>query len=290
MSAPLIGIIAHTGKPGAAELVTQVRAEFQKRSAQVQLDTKTAEMIGDKSGVEMTQLGAMSDILVVLGGDGTILQVLHDLGAAIKPIFGINLGSLGFLTCVSSSAYQQAIDSIVAQSYVLSYRTLLDISVERESDNVQLTQRLGMNDVVISRGAISRLIKLETRINHAVLTEYNADGLIIATPTGSTAYSLAAGGPILTPDCGVFVITPICPHVLTNRSVIVSDTSLVSIRSHSGDQDVFLTVDGQQLLRIRSGEVIRIRRAPVSLPLAMLPEISFFEVLRQKLKWSGSAI
>lgn len=290
MSAPLIGIIAHTGKPGATELVAQVRAEFQARSASVQLESRTAEMIGEKSGVEMRQLGAMSDILVVLGGDGTILQVLHDLGAAIKPIFGINLGSLGFLTCVSSSAYQQAIDCIVAQSYVLSYRTLLDISVERESDNVRLTQRLGMNDVVISRGAISRLIKLETRINHVGLTEYNADGLIIATPTGSTAYSLAAGGPILTPDCGVFVITPICPHVLTNRSVIVSDTSLVSIRSRSGEQDVFLTVDGQQLLRIRSGEVIRIRRAPVSLPLAMLPEISFFEVLRQKLKWSGSAI
>ena len=124
----------------------------------------------------------------------------------------------------------------------------------------------------------------------AVLTEYNADGLVIATPTGSTAYSLAAGGPILTPDCGVFVITPICPHVLTNRSVIVSDDSLVSIRPSRSGQDVFLTVDGQQLVKVRSGDVIRIRKAPTTLPLAMLPEMSFFEVLRQKLKWSGSAI
>src|SRR5438067_9628451 len=291
MSPPLIGIIAHTGKAGAANLVTTLREEFRIRSAEVRLEEKTADLIGEKDGaLSVKELGATCDILVVLGGDGTILQVLHDLEGNIKPIFGINLGSLGFLTCVSSSAYVEAVESIVAKNYVLSHRTLLDISIEHESDGTELMRRLGMNDVVISRGEISRLIKLHTRINHAVLTEYNADGLIIATPTGSTAYSLAAGGPILTPDCGVFVITPICPHVLTNRSVIVSDDSLVSIRPSRGGQDVFLTVDGQQLVKVRSGDVIRIRKAPTTLPLAMLPEMSFFEVLRQKLKWSGSAI
>jgi NAD+ kinase len=147
-----------------------------------------------------------------------------------------------------------------------------------------------LNDVVISRGELSRLIKLETAIDGAALTEYNADGLVIATPTGSTAYSLSAGGPILTPDSGVFVITPICPHVLTNRSVIVSNGSTVEVRPSRVQRDVFLTVDGQELIRIHSGDVIRIRKAPVDLPLAMLPEMSFFEVLRLKLKWSGSAI
>ena len=123
-----------------------------------------------------------------------------------------------------------------------------------------------------------------------MLTDYNADGLVIATPTGSTAYSLSAGGPILTPDCGVFVITPICPHVLTNRSVIVSDQSLISIQPCPGQTDLFLTVDGQDLLKMTTGDTIRIRKAAATLPLAMLPDMSFSEVLRQKLKWSGTAI
>lgn len=288
MSAPLIGIIAHTGKPGAAALVRQLRDAFLARGAHIFLQDKTAALLGETSHATARDIAARSDILVVLGGDGTILQVLHDIGDAIKPVFGINLGSLGFLTCVSSAAHMEAVHSIVTGDYILSPRTLLRIEVER--DGLPIAQRLGLNDVVISRGEISRLIKLHTRVNDAVLTEYNADGLVIATPTGSTAYSLAAGGPVLTPECGVFVITPICPHVLTNRSVIVSDSSTVDVKPCSGQQDVFLTVDGQELLRIRSGDTIRIRKSSRALPLAMLPGISFFEVLRQKLKWSGTAI
>lgn len=288
MSAPLIGLIAHTGKPGAAALVRLLREAFRQRGTQVFLEEKTAALINQKSVASTHDVSEKSDILVVLGGDGTILQVLHELGNGIKPIFGINLGSLGFLTCVNSSAHMEAVESIVSGDYLLSHRTLLHIEVER--DRATVAQRLGLNDVVVSRGEISRLIKLQTCINDSVLTEYNADGLVVATPTGSTAYSLAAGGPVLTPDCGVFVITPICPHVLTNRSVIVSDNSTVDIKPCRDQQDVFLTVDGQELVRIRSGDVIRIRKAAATLPLAMLPGMSFFEVLRQKLKWSGSAI
>lgn len=288
MAAPLIGLIAHTGKHGAAELVRHVCEEFGKHGAQVSLEKNTAALVGGRSAGGTREVGLASDILVVLGGDGTILQVLHELGDALRPIFGINLGSLGFLTCASSSAHVEAVESIVSGDYVLSHRILLHIEVEREG--AVIAQRLGLNDVVISRGEISRLIKLQTCVNGSVLTEYNADGLVIATPTGSTAYSLAAGGPVLTPDCGVFVITPICPHVLTNRSVIVSDSSTVHVQPLRDQQEVFLTVDGQELLRIRSGDIIRMRKAAATLPLAMLPGMSFFEVLRQKLKWSGSAI
>jgi NAD+ kinase len=288
MSAPLIGIVAHTGKPGAAGLVQKLREEFAKHAIEVRLEKHTAKLVAQPEGFTPEELGAVCDMLVVLGGDGTILQVLHDLGDNLKPIFGINLGSLGFLTCVSSSAHLEAVDCIVAQNYVLSHRTLIEVSVERKGELV--ARRVGLNDVVISRGELSRLIKLQTCINGSPLTEYNADGLVISTPTGSTAYSLSAGGPILTPDSGVFVITPICPHVLTNRSVIVSDSATVDIRPHRGEHDVFLTVDGQQLIRIRNGDQIRLRKSPKPLPLAMVPEVSFFEVLRQKLKWSGSAI
>lgn len=288
MSPKLIGLVAHAGKPGAAALVTTLRNEFAARGATLRLEKATAELVGEPSGFSTSELGDGCDILLVLGGDGTILQVLQDLGENIKPIFGINLGSLGFLTCVNSSAYLEAVDSILAGDFVLSRRTLLDVEVVRDGHIV--AHAIGLNDAVISRGESSHLIKLETRIGDSVLTEYNADGLIVATPTGSTAYSLSAGGPITMPDSGVFIITPICPHVLTNRAVIVGDNSEIKVAPCRDQDDVFLAVDGQPPVAVKSGDTIRIRKSAHHLPLAILPGMSFSEVLRQKLKWSGSAV
>jgi NAD+ kinase len=151
-------------------------------------------------------------------------------------------------------------------------------------------RRVGLNEAVVSRGVISRLIKLDAWIDSVNLTQYNADGLIIATPTGSTAYSLSAGGPVISPDAGVFVVTPVCPHVLTNRSLVVADRSEIIVRPVPGQRDVILTVDGQGAVKVRDGDVIRIRKNSMELSLAMVPEISFCEVLREKLKWSGSAV
>ena len=147
-----------------------------------------------------------------------------------------------------------------------------------------------LNDAVISRGEISRLIRLRTRVNGEALTEFNADGLVVATPTGSTAYSLSAGGPILEPQSGVFVITPICPHVLTNRSIIVGDRSVIEVEPSDPDIPVYLTVDGRSPVQLEFGSIVSIRRSEKILPLAVLPELSFFGVVRQKLKWSGSTI
>jgi NAD+ kinase len=288
MSSPLIGLIAHAGKPGSQSLVRSLKHEFHSRGIPLRIEAKTAALTEEATAFTTEELGQTCDLLIVLGGDGTILQVLHDLGENLKPVFGINLGSLGFLTCVSSADSAHAVESILAKNYVLSHRTLLRVLVEREGKI--MAERTGLNDAVISRGEISRLIKLQTRIDGSVLTEYNADGLIVSTPTGSTAYSLSAGGPVLAPESGVFVITPICPHVLTNRSVIVGDNSEIVVSPCKDQHDVFLTVDGQELDRIRTGDLIRITKAAHTLPLAMLPEMTFFEVLRQKLKWSGSAI
>lgn len=288
MSAPLIGLIAHVGKPGASALISSLVQEFAKRNIPLHLEKETAAVIGASVTFSTRELGETCELLVALGGDGTMLQILRELGEARKPIFGINLGSLGFLTCAGSADYIQAVDVIAEREYVLSNRTVLEAEVERNGEI--LVQRAGLNDVVVSRGDVSKLIKLQTRINGAVLTEFNADGLIVATSTGSTAYSLSAGGPILAPDSGVFLITPICPHVLTNRSVIVSDQSVIEVSPSAGQRDVFLSVDGQELLKVHSGDVIRIKRSKHDLPLAMLPRMSFFEVLRQKLKWSGSAL
>lgn len=289
MPAPLIGLIAHAGKPGAPELIRSVLQEFAEHGCTPMLEARTAQAVGLKSSFSTEQLGQSCDLIVALGGDGTLLQILRDLGeGVVRPVFGINLGSLGFLTCSGSAAYAHAVRAIMAGQYVLSKRTLLEVEVERAGQIV--ARQRGLNDAVISRGEVSRLIKMRTRVNGAVLTEYNADGLIIATPTGSSAYSMSAGGPILTPDSGVFVITPICPHVLTNRSVIVSDRALVEICPLGSHKDVILSVDGQELIRVHAGDAIRVQRADLELPLAMLPEMSFFEVLRQKLKWSGSAL
>jgi NAD+ kinase len=254
----------------------------------LKLEAKTAALVGVQSEETAHSLAESCELLVVLGGDGTILQVVHDIKEKARPIFGINLGSLGFLTSVSSDDALHAVDVIANGKYVLSHRTLLCVDVVR--DGVPIYQRTGLNDAVISRGELSRLIKLDVSINGEAFTQYNADGLILSTPTGSTAYSLSAGGPVIAPDSGVFLITPICPHVLTNRSMIVSDASRIQITPATAKDAVFLTVDGQELQRIKPGDMVHIYRADQDLNLAVLPETTFFEVLRKKLKWSGSAL
>ncbi len=284
----MIGLIAHTGKRGAKKLLANLVEEFSSHGINVLLEDATSQLIGPASGLTTHTLGRRCQLLVVLGGDGTLLQVVGDLQDNIIPLFGINTGTLGFLTCLSASAYQAAVKAICGKHFLLSRRTMLRVVLERKGEKI--AQRHGLNDVVISRGSLSRLIKLEAHVNGAFLTEYSADGLIVATATGSTAYSLAAGGPIMSPDSGVFAITPICPHVMTNRTVIVSDSSVIEIKPGRSEPEVFLTVDGQELHPLTPGDVVRVSKASRELPLAILPDTTFFEILRQKLKWSGTAI
>ena len=283
-----IGLIAHTAKPGVAELTQALCREFDRFDLPVLLEAKTAALAGMSSQCTVADLGRQADLLVVLGGDGTILHVVGQLSDVIKPVFGINVGSLGFLTCANSSTYSEAVECIAAGKMVFSDRTLLEVTVRVGGKDP--TTMTGLNDVVLSRGEVSRLIRLKTRVNGEALTEFNADGLIVATPTGSTAYSLSAGGPILAPDSGAFVITPICPHVLTNRSIIVGESATIEIEVSEREFPVFLTVDGREPLHIEAGAVVEIRKSPRVLPLASLPGVSFFGVVRQKLKWSGSNI
>jgi NAD+ kinase len=288
MPARQIGLIANDGKPGAPELVRELTAAFAKHQLPVRLEARTAELIDAQSTATHDELARTCDLLVVLGGDGTILQVLHALKERSRPIFGINLGTLGFLTCVGAAAWPQAVEAIVHGTYKLSERTLLRAEILRDGATVSMHSAL--NDAVISRGEQSQLIRLDVSVDTVTLSEYHADGLIVATPTGSTAYSLSAGGPVLAPDSGVFVVTPICPHVLTMRPVLVSDASAIEIAPGRGSGAAFLTLDGQPSRRLEPGDRLRLTKAPGQLPLAMLPEVSFFEVLRQKLKWSGSAV
>src|SRR5881398_2577334 len=288
MRTKTIGLIAHTEKAGVAKLARDVIGEFKERSLEVIVENETAKIAKREAGGSIVQIAQRSDLIVVLGGDGTILNVVAMTGKNLKPIFGINVGSLGFLTCVNSSAYREAVDAIVSGRISYSKRALL--SVELRTNKRVLSTVHALNDAVVSRGDLSRLIRLNAKVNGEALTEFNADGLIIATPTGSTAYSLSAGGPILSPESGVFVITPICPHVLTNRSIIISDSSVVEISTGSTEYPCFLSVDGREPVRVPAKGRIAIRRAKISLQLGFLPEISFFGVLRHKLKWTGSNV
>ncbi len=282
-----IGLIAHTGKPGAAELVQAVMEEFARVSLPVKLETETARIAGQKSELSVRDLGRDTDLLVVLGGDGTILNVVGKIGDDIKPIFGINIGSLGFLTCVASTAYREAIASIAAGKIEFSERALLEVQLDPHGPETRQVLRC-LNDAVFSRGEISRLIRLTVRVDGEPLTEFNADGLILATPTGSTAYSLSAGGPILAPDSGALVITPICPHTLSNRSIIVDDSAVVEVEATERDHPVFLTIDGRPPVHLEAGYCVTVRKASQTLPLAAMPGVSFFSVVRQKLGWRGS--
>ena len=288
MHTKTIGLIAHTGKRGVAELINSIAAEFERFSISILFEKETARVAGKPRGYPVAELGVMTDLLVVAGGDGSILRVIGQLGEMIKPIFGINVGSLGFLTCASSANYREAVECIAKDRINLSHRALLEARVTL--GDKRTNKMLALNDAVLSRGELSRLVMLSTRVNGDPLTEFNADGLIVATPTGSTAYSLSAGGPILDPESGVFVITPICPHVLTNRSVIVADRSIIEIEASHPDYPVYLTLDGRRPIHVERGSIVTVRKAKKTLPLASLPDASFFSVVRQKLKWSGSNV
>ena len=281
------GIVARADKPEAAALTRSLMEALGTRGVEVLLEARTAEAVGAR-GVDEQQLGAACDLLIVLGGDGTILRALHRVRGEVPPIFGINVGSLGFLTGVHGEEWPKAVESIAAGDFRLSARTMLRVELVRGGATVEAFT--GLNDAVVSRGQHSQLIKVAVHIDDEELSVYHADGPIVATPTGSTAYSMSAGGPLLLPDSACFVITPICPHVLTNRSTVVSDHARLELRLVGGGPGVTVNVDGQEIRDFGPGDVLRISRAAEKLRLATLPGRTFSGVLRDKLKWSGSNV
>lgn len=283
-----IGLIAHSSKPEAAKAVASMIDALGQHCTPYLLETETAALVGKTSPFDDRTLAEKSDLLVVMGGDGTILRVVSRLGKRLPPLLGINIGSLGFLSGAPAAEIPQAAKVIAEGSWCFSKRTLLSVEIQLPGRPTRKFR--GLNDVVISRGERSELVKIEVFVDGESFTEYNADGLIVATPTGSTAYSLSAGGPILMPESGVFVVTPICPHVLTNRSTVVSDRSVIEARITRRGQHVLATVDGQEAGALDVGASIRISRSPVRLCLAYLPGRGFAEILREKLKWSGSNV
>jgi NAD+ kinase len=284
-----VGIVANSGKVSARALV-QKAAHLIERSGRVALcDTGTARLaqLTIQTAPDVASLTRKVDMLLVFGGDGTMLRVAREMGGSPTPILGINIGGLGFLTDVNSSHLRDALLQVWEGRFSLDPRALLEASGTCGQRPLRVC---ALNDVVISRAIVSRLIELEVSVDGEVLTRYRCDGLIISSPTGSTAYSLAAGGAIVCPTAHVFTVTPICPHTLSNRSVIVSLDSIIQVKLLSEKPETILSADGHNVSALNAGDCVTICRSEHSVRLMHLEGTSFFETLRCKLQWSGSHV
>ncbi len=277
-----VGVIAKRNHPDAAELAARVAAWLEERQVEVILEAALASDLG-RSGRPEKEIPPLVDMIVVLGGDGTLISVARAIGDLGTPILGVNLGSLGFLTEITRSELFEVLGKVLEERYAVSDRLMLEAVVSRKGSVANTYQLL--NDVVINKGALARIIDMEVHVNESYLTTFKADGLIISSPTGSTAYNMAAGGPIIYPGTDCFVITPICPHMLTNRPMIVPADSAIRVEVKFKDEDVVLTADGQVGMTLKGGDTVEVHRSSNLTRLILSPEKEYFEILRTKLRW-----
>ena len=232
---------------------------------------------------EREDLPGCCDLLIVLGGDGTLLSAARLAAERKVPILAVNLGGLGFLTTVSQDEIYPILEEIFSGKHRVSERVMLEAEIVR--GGAVIRRQIALNDAVLNKAALARIMDLELRVDGEYVTTYKADGLILSTPTGSTAYSLAAGGPIVYPIVEAFVVTPICPHTLTNRPLVIPDSAKIEIDFKAEDDAVFLTLDGQVGIELVRGDHIVVRKAPEKLYLVRPAKKTYFEILRSKLKW-----
>ncbi len=281
-----IGILINPLKADSLSTLEQLRVALEKNSCEVILDQETAALTGEPNGIPAHEFSQHVDIAAVLGGDGTMLNAVCRLGHFEKPVAGINIGTLGFLTSCKDNELELFAQTVASGNFTTSVRTLLQATVRRKGKSEESFTAL--NEVTLARGETGRLISLRAQVNGELLNNYRADGLIVATPTGSTAYSLSAGGPLISPSAGVFVITPICPHSLSQRSLVLGDDSVIEISSEGRDPSpMIFTVDGRDSVRIEAGDSIEVRKSAQSFRLLSLKDHSFYAALRQKLHWQG---
>ncbi len=281
-----VGIIANVSKEKSPACTASLRDWLVARGLDVCLEEGIAARIGAAPGIERAKLRAMIDLLVVFGGDGTILRTARLFRDSDVPIVGINLGAFGYLTEVNLGEMFDAMELILAGKFQIEKRMMLDVEIlEGEEGSRGGTV---LNDVVVNRGNLSRIVELETTVDGRYLTTFKADGIIIATPTGSTAYSLAAGGPIVFPELPSIIINPICPHTLTNRPILLPENAVIKVTLWTPEQGATLTLDGQVSFTLRPGDTIAIRKSRHFTTLVSSPHRDYLEILRTKLGWGGS--
>ena len=282
-----IAIVAKAETPTAKRIVRQATKLAEAAGLQPVTDENTATLakLEIPIGKNPIAISRLADLIMVFGGDGTMLHWARSTAGSGTPIFGVNIGGLGFLTAVSYKDLSKAMNAVAAREFSIESRTLLSASGLTSQGKFKLK---AMNDFVISRGSVPRMIRLEVKVDGEILTTYRCDGLVVSTSTGSTAYSLAAGGAILAPEAKVISITPICPHTLSNRAVIINHQSTIEVRMLDRKREANLSADGWDCLELEPEKPVIIQRNQQSVKLARLTNSSFFKTLRHKLQWMGS--
>ena len=278
-----IGVVAKRGRAQAVELARELVTWLTRHGLTALVEADGATLVAAGVTASKADMIARADLIVVLGGDGTLLSVARLMQERAVPILGVNLGGLGFLTAVTTDELMPMIERILTGNFRVDQRMTLAVTLRR--GDATFAERQVLNEAVITKGALARIIDLDTTVNGQELCIYKADGLIVTTPTGSTAYSLSAGGPIVHPSVGVMVLSPICPHMLTNRPMVLPDSAVVHVSVRSPDEDVVLTLDGQEGMKLHSGDAVEIRRGASTVPLVQSETRSYFDVLRSKLRW-----
>ena len=282
MAIEIVGIFMKPGRPDGADAVRELEKYLADHGVEVLCDADSAPFVGAE-GLGREEIASRCDLAVVLGGDGTLLSVARATGPRSVPILGVNLGTLGFLTEIRLEELIPTVERVLAGDLVAEQRLRLDVVVSR--DGVERGRFLAANDAVVTKTALSRIIELKAFRDGDAVTTYHADGVIAATPTGSTAYSLSAGGPLLLPGSGVIVLTPISPHSLTQRPFVFSQSAVLEIEVDTRGGQAALTVDGQDGIDLEDGDRVRLSPAPHPLLLISSPFRSYFEILREKLRW-----
>ena len=277
-----VGIISKPGLERGYEIVPALVAWLNQRGIEARLDAESA-VYARGAGVPREDLAEGTQLLIVLGGDGTLLAAARAVGGRQVPLFPVNLGGLGFLTAITVEEIYGELERAFRGEHRISRRKMIACDLVRGETVVARYEAL--NDVVITKAALARMIDLDTYVDTHFVSTFKADGLIVATPTGSTAYSLSAGGPIMFPSVAALIITPICPHMLTNRPVVVPDSSVIQLVCRSEDEEAYLTIDGQVGEPLHARDRIICRASEKTLSLIRPPKQRFFDVLRAKLKW-----
>jgi len=277
-----IHVICKRLKEDAISLAASI-IELYGSKIDVFVDEGSARQLNYNKQLEIEHVGERANLIVVLGGDGTLLSVARNLKGRDVPILGVNLGGLGFLTEISPDEFPEILENVIRGDYDISRRIMIDVTVKREGNKV--FEFAVLNDAVITKDALARIIDIETHVNGEYLTTFKSDGLIFSTPTGSTGYSLAAGGPILYPSMKNIIVTPICPHMLTNRPIILPEKVSIQAILKSRDEKVVLTLDGQIGFPLEYGDEILINESSHAVSLVKSSSKGYFEILRTKLKW-----
>jgi NAD+ kinase len=279
----VVGVISKPGIPRAAAILSELVAWWKERNVETRLDQESARYLGRSDGLAREQVPEGTQLVIVFGGDGTLLAAARAVAGREIPIFPVNLGGLGFLTAITLDQLYPELECALCGEQRVVARRMLHGEVVRDGKTVASYEAL--NDIVIGKTQIARMIDLETYVDSQYVSTFKADGLIVSTPTGSTAYSLSAGGPILFPAVAALCITPVCPHTLTNRPVLVPDTSVIEIICKASRKEAYLTVDGQVGEPLLENDRVVCRSSEHQVYLIRPPKMFFFDVLRQKLKW-----